>query len=267
MAQLLAEMRGVRNRSRLPHYTVGLILTWIDAHVERDGCWPKATSGPIKGVPGETWGAVQAALVHGNRNLPGGTSLSKLLARKRGVRKACYLPPLSASLVLRWIDSFKRRTRQWPTRNSGPIAESALGETWASVNDALVLHRRRLHGYGSLARFLSHHRGVRNRKNLPHLKIKQILAWADAYIKRHGKRPTHLSGPIPESRGETWAAVHAALSHGNRGFPGGSSLYRFLVKYGRIRGAIRPNRKIKLTQTNGRLSNVGHRVRDRQTRS
>ena len=44
----------------------------------------RGRSGPISEAPGETWGAVDAALQKGSRGLPGGSSLALLLADKRG---------------------------------------------------------------------------------------------------------------------------------------------------------------------------------------
>src|SRR5262249_8328736 len=43
------------------------------------------------------------------------------------------------------------------------------------------------------------------------------------------------SGPIPESPGETWRAVEAALHNGGRGFKGGSSLAQFLSERREVR--------------------------------
>jgi hypothetical protein len=59
------------------------IRAWAKAHRNRAGAWPGDRSGPIPEAPGETWKAVQMALVHGLRGLKGGSSLAQLL----GVRK------------------------------------------------------------------------------------------------------------------------------------------------------------------------------------
>jgi hypothetical protein len=75
------------------------------------------------------------------------------------------------------------------------------------------------------------HLGKRNPKALPPLTRKQILAWADAHQRRWGSWPKVKSGPIPDALGETWGSVHSALYAGGRGWPGGSSLARFLAKY------------------------------------
>jgi hypothetical protein len=55
-----------------------------------------------------------------------------------------------------------------------------------------------------------------------------ILAWADAWRARTGRWPRVLSGPIPESPGDTWRKVDGALRRGCRGLPGGGSLPRLL---------------------------------------
>ena len=90
---------------------------------------------------------------------------------------------------------------------------------------------RGLPGGLSLARLLAKYRNVRNRKALPQLKVAQILAWADAYHRRTGMWPQHISGPIPEAPGETWTGVETALKCGLRGLPGGSSLFQLLHHY------------------------------------
>ncbi len=78
---------------------------------------------------------------------------------------------------------------------------------------------------------------LERRGQLPKLRPSRILEWADAYHARTGKWPTWGSGPIPEAPGETWLAVEAALSLGGRGFPGRSTLVRFLDEH---RGRYNP---------------------------
>ena len=57
------------------------ILAWADRQHRSTGEWPKATSGKIIGVPWDSWLAVDAALRHGFRGLPGGDSLARVLRR------------------------------------------------------------------------------------------------------------------------------------------------------------------------------------------
>jgi len=161
LAQLLAERRGVRNRGRLPKFTHKKILAWADAHRKRTGRWPYVKSGPIADALGETWLAVGAALYQGRRGLKGGSSLAKLLFKRRGVRNSKALPKLTHKRILAWADAHHKRTGRWPNLNSGPITD-APGEKWGWVSEALYQGQRGLKGGSSLAQLLAKHRGVRN---------------------------------------------------------------------------------------------------------
>jgi hypothetical protein len=86
---------GVRNSAAVPPLTREQILGWADAHHTHTGRWPIATTGPIAGVPGQTWAAVNAALESGTRGLPKGGSLPRLLAEHRGTRNHMALPPFA----------------------------------------------------------------------------------------------------------------------------------------------------------------------------
>ncbi len=227
LVRLLADRVGRRNRAELEPYSIPLILAWADAHFQLTGSWPHHDSGPIAAAPGETWQAVETALSRGQRGLRGGSSLAQLLADERGVRNKARLPHLKPGEILRWCDAHRARTGQWPTQTSGPIPE-APGETWLGINHALHDGLRGLPGGSSLAQLLAEERGVRNRAALPPLSLKKIRGWARAHKERTGRLPTAHSGPIPESGGETWAAVESALRLGIRGLTGGSSLARLL---------------------------------------
>jgi len=47
-----------------------------------------------------------------------------------------------------------------------------------------------------LACFLEEHRGKQHNLHLPHFSQRQVLAWADAHLKRTGEWPQASSGPI-----------------------------------------------------------------------
>lgn len=230
LARLLAEQRGVRNPSCLSRLTIKQILAWADAYHKRTDRWPISESGPILGTAGETWKAIDHALRLGMRGLPGGSSLSRLLAKRRGVRNIQNLPRLSVAQILAWADAYHRRTGTWPTSNSGPIP-GALGESWSGINAALQKGRRGFPGGSSLARLLAKERGVRNPKQPARLSVQLILQWADAYHQRRGSWPTRNSGPIAEMDGETWAMIDRALARRQRGLRSKSSLYRLLKKH------------------------------------
>ncbi len=161
LARLLARKVGVRNGADAPRLTVEEILRWADAHFESTGIWPKDTSGPVAGAPGETWMAIDVALRVGARGLPKGLSLARLLAARRGVRNRLAAPPLSEEQSLAWADAHRRRTGRWPTPKSGAIPDSG-GETWCAVDGALRQGRRGLVGRRTLSQFLADHgRGER----------------------------------------------------------------------------------------------------------
>jgi hypothetical protein len=229
LPHLLAERRGVRSKGHVLPLRVQRILAWADAYYARHGEWPTPQSGPIEEAPGETWGAVHSALYDGHRGLPGGSSLARLFAERRGIRNSHNLPPLTIPQLLAWADAHHERTGQWPKAGSGPIAE-APGETWDGVHRALYKGYRGLPGGSSLPRLLARERGVPNEKDLPRFRVPEVLQWADAYYRRHGTWPAISSGPIPESAGETWRQVNEALYKGQRGLRGGSSLARLLAR-------------------------------------
>jgi hypothetical protein len=228
LAQLLAERRGVRNRKRLPHFSPEQILAWADAFHDRHGKWPNSDSGAIAGAPGETWGAVETALVDGLRGLDGGSSLARFLARHPGVRNLRQLPRLSYRKIVAWADAFHRRTGKWPTSHTGPVDE-APGETWSGIRNAMKTGHRGLPRPGvSLGRLLQAQLGARNHLNLPRLSHGRILAWADAHRQRTGHWPRASSGPIAEAPGETWHGVNVAMTSGYRGLRAGYTLPQLL---------------------------------------
>jgi hypothetical protein len=74
------------------------IVRWVHAHYRRTGEWPERYSGRIPDALGETWLRVDDALQQGTRGLPGGSSLDRLLAKRR--------KPLSLAAL---IEKFARR--------------------------------------------------------------------------------------------------------------------------------------------------------------
>jgi hypothetical protein len=80
---LLGRLRGKPPRQRKAPLSEGQILAWAEAHHRRTGRWPSARAEPVGGAPGETWLGVNLALHKGDRGLPGGDSLARLLDRCR----------------------------------------------------------------------------------------------------------------------------------------------------------------------------------------
>ncbi len=228
LAALLDAHRGVRNAATLTRLTVPRVLAWADAHHARTGNWPGRDAGPVADAAGGTWSGVDTALKLGRRGLPGGSSLARLLADRRGVRHHLEPPRLTTREVLAWADAHFGRTGSWPTARSGAVA-GVPGETWCAVDTALYAGLRGLPGGDSLARLLARRRGRRNPAALPPLERSRILAWAAAHHARTGRWPGKRSGPVADTPGETWNGVERALRDGRRGLPGGSSLTRLLA--------------------------------------
>ena len=230
LARLLAENRNARNTHTITQLTVDQILNWADEHHRRTGTWPKAASGIIPEVPGESWSNINAALVQGRRNLPGDSSLAQLLAENRSVRNHLDLPAVTEDQILAWADAHHERTGEWPKVNSGPIHD-VPGEKWANIDQSLAKGLRGLLEGSSLAKLLDQSRAVRNRSGLGPLTLEQILRWADLHRQRTGLWPNYLSGSIVDAAGETWSAIQHLLQRGSRGLPGGSSLARLLKEH------------------------------------
>lgn len=234
LARLFAARRKRRHKGMPPSLTESQILAWADAHQRRTGEWPIKFSGPVHGVKGESWNAVDHSLRIGRRGLPGNSSLAQLLEARRGVRNVRAVPDLAVEQVLAWADDHRARTGAWPTRESGPIP-GTVGETWGAVAQALVVGGRGLGEPSSLARLLASHRSVRNHMDVPGLSESLIVAWADAHHERTERWPIRSSGAIPDADGEAWSAVDAALVMGVRGLPGGDSLAKFLARQRGVR--------------------------------
>jgi hypothetical protein len=230
-------VRHTRRPSRAwprPELTVAQILAWADAFHALTGSWPTRHSGPIRSSQVETWSAVNTALQCGNRGLPGGSSLPRLLAEHRGVRNRKGLPRLTPAAVLRWADAHYVATGTWPRHDTEPRQiPGSGGETWLGVDSALRAGTRGLPGGSSLARLLAARRRVRNRAALPPLTVPQILAWADGFRARTGgwPRQRHWREPIPEAPGETWGNVMQAVALGLRGLPAGRTLFDLLAEH------------------------------------
>ncbi len=209
-----------------PALTIPGILAWADAHHAATGKWPKTRTGPVREAPFHvTWSMIHRALQLGRFGLPGGSSLSRLLAEHSGVAL-----PLSCETVLAWADAYRAAMGCWPSENSGAVTE-APWENWHAVDRALRTGARGLPRGLSIPRLLAKYRGYRNPQSLPELTVTQILAWADAYQAVHGCWPTERSGPITGTAGESWMGISGALKDGCRGLSGGSSLARLLAQY------------------------------------
>ena len=125
---------GPRATTRL---TIDLILSWADAHHAANGRWPSSwSSGPVSGVPLETWPRLDRALKVGRRGLRGGITLAQLLAEHRQAPNIYTEPSLTAGQIIAWAESHRAATGRWPSSRSGPVRH-AEGEHWGSIETAL----------------------------------------------------------------------------------------------------------------------------------
>jgi hypothetical protein len=231
-AAIAADGGQGRSRGRPPQRRLSIaeILTWADAYHAATGRWPKQHSGPIAGVPGESWSKVAGAVSSGSRGLPGGTTLKRLLLEHRGPVVATRVPRLSLGRILSWAEAYHEKHGAWPHAQSGAV-EEVPGLTWSTLDALLRRGGPGLLGGSSLARLLADERRLSLPRPRSPLSVERILAWADRHHARNGSWPTLRSGPVSSSSGEWWWQVDTALREGGRGLPGGSSLHRVLAEH------------------------------------
>jgi hypothetical protein len=234
-----------------PALTVLQILEWAEAHRADTGKWPTLRSGPIRRAHGlETWEEVNTALVVGRRGLPGGRSLARLLGAYRSLRgspgelgaglleKYARMlggedkgkPPLSVQQILEWADAYYAQNGCYPRTGAGPVP-GAPGESWRRINTALRHGYRSLPGRTTLKRLVAKHRGLDTGSKLPEVTVAEILAWADAFRRAHGKWPSEASGPVEGAPAITWGAIGLCLRYGGRGLAGGTTLRLLLAQH------------------------------------
>jgi hypothetical protein len=78
---LLARRVGARTVHCEDRLDEAMILAWADAHHAATGKWPKWGSPEPIAETGRKWSSIDDALRRGHRGLPGGDSLTELLAR------------------------------------------------------------------------------------------------------------------------------------------------------------------------------------------
>jgi len=227
---VLTEHRGVRRGQTMRPWSVAQILTWADAYHAAQGRWPSALSGPVEPGVRTNWRMISKALRKGRNGLPGGTTLERLIVEHRGPEARNRPAPLTLEQVRAWVEAHRAATGKWPTTESGPVRDAPHEETWSAINTALNRGQRGLPSGLSLARLRPDHVAVR-----PPLTIAQVLSWADAHHAALGDWPTHLSGKVKGTSGESWATIYDHLRYGGRGLPGGETLGSVLAAHRGVR--------------------------------
>jgi hypothetical protein len=156
LVKFLRDQFGVwssRGNRRLSH---ALVLKWADEHFARTGRWPIVLSGKILNHPKETWVAINEALRHGRRGLPGGTTLAQLLTEHRGVKYDPFVANLTVRQIQAWADDYFRQNKRWPTAKSGRNSQARM--SWAVIDRALRHGEQGLPGGSSLSEVLASRR-------------------------------------------------------------------------------------------------------------
>lgn len=144
-------------------------------------------------------------------------------------RKGTYL---TRERIRAWCEAHRRRTGRFPASASGPVVDH-VQITWNTVNKTLRRGNRSLPGGDSLARFLVREFDVVDRRPIQRLTPQLILKWVEAYRARNGRWPavhpnSRVQEPIPESPGDNWRIIDAAMRRGGRGYKGPHSLSSLL---------------------------------------
>jgi hypothetical protein len=153
LPQLLAD----RKPPPKPPLTLATIRSWAEGHGKATGYWPDRGSGPVAGVPGESWDMIDKALRLGRRGLPGGMTLTRAIGwrPKPMIRREPEL--LTIERILAWADAHHAATGRWPTAYSGPIA-GAPGQRWLEIDHALKGGSRGLPRGLSVAKLIAQRR-------------------------------------------------------------------------------------------------------------
>jgi hypothetical protein len=122
----------------------------------------------VRCAPAISWSTIDRYLAKGNRSLPGGSSVTELLAQARDVRDG--KTALTETKILRWAEHHYRETGRWPVTVSGKVRHRTR-EDWAAIDTA----RRGLKRKISLSRLLGERHGARYRATLGAITIEQIL--------------------------------------------------------------------------------------------
>jgi hypothetical protein len=224
LARLLAEHRGVLNHTSRPDLSPAKILAWADAHFATTGTWPSSSSGAVLAAGGENWYALDTALRRGNRGLPGGSSLARLLKPHRAARQVS----LTVEMIQAWGQAHLAATGRWPDRHSGRVI-AAPAERWSRIHSALSTGARGLPGGMTLARVFGLPVDARVCRVRRPLSVETIMKWAEVHHAATGRWPQIGSGAVASAPGENWRNINAALYIGTRGLHSGLSLARLFA--------------------------------------
>lgn len=156
LPRLLAKHRGYRNIHGRSELTEEIILTDADAFHEIHGGWPTTKdTRAVPGKPHETWDGYNAALSSGSRGLSSGSSIARLLAKRRGAKNIQAMPNLNLHVILSDAGAFYRIHGEWPKYTEKRPVPGKPNETWRTYDSALRRGYRGLPGGSSLRRLFA----------------------------------------------------------------------------------------------------------------
>jgi hypothetical protein len=210
LAKVLLRHRGVRRIIYVKRLTLSQVLTWADEYLAKTGRWPTLDSGPVEGVEGVTWCAIDQAFLNGGRGLgPKGTSLAKILEKHRGMRHMGHLPKVTPRQILRWADAHRRRTGKRPLSDYTEVPE-APGEVWRNIDAALRSGTRGLPGGDTLLQFLLRHGRIK--RTDPH--VRMVLCKQGRAPRRTPPRARRQRGAEPGRRARQTALGASRAANG-----------------------------------------------------
>jgi hypothetical protein len=210
------------NRMALVPLTEELIRKWILDEFTSTGKWPNTRSGKVQVVGvDEAWQSLHNYLVRGGRGLPGGQSLTDVVAEVR--RQAGLEVVLTEGLIKQWIRAEYEKTKRWPLASDGDVLVDGVAEKWCNLHLNLLQGRRGLPGGRRLVDLVEEVRTELGQPSTRTMEDVRQLIWQH-YCDR--KEWPHFKSklPVPGGLFTSWNALNQALSVGRFGLPGGSSL-------------------------------------------
>ena len=205
-----------------------LIVKAMKDYHEEHGKYPVANrSGDASKYIGFkiTWTAINTCLKKGLRGLPKGSSLAQL--RKEYITGE---KPLTEDFIVKAIKSYYEEHGKYPSCESGDASKYiGFKITWSAIDTCLREGLRGLPGGSTLAQLKQDYNlGIE-----PDLTEDLIVKAIKDYFEEHDKYPPCSSGDASKYIGFkiTWLAIDRCLRDGNRGLPGGSSLFKLRKEY------------------------------------
>ena len=165
----------------------------------------------VPGHPGDTWLTIYKAGVRGERGLPKGRTLARILQPLRN---------LDENEILRAAQEFKQIHGHLPLATSSEPVPGRPGDTWCAINMAGYTGGRGLAEGRTLAKILAP-----LRPTPAPITEELVLRAAEEFERIHGRVPTAGSTePVPGHPELTWKCINSAGTTGSRGLSEGRTL-------------------------------------------